>query len=175
MTHTRIVLGLSALALLSACKSKEEVLKHAEEQGQLLAEKKARLVKGVGEGLQTEGKAAGEEVAKGAAVVARGIAQGATEGFNNLPLTITPELGAAGMKAERAAVLREDAKTPQVKVYLVLDKPFKGELTLITRSKEGSEVGRSKLAVDEPATGKWVVFSFDKLVDLETVTAVELK
>lgn len=169
------------LAPLS-CKSKEEALQAAEEKARFLAEEKARLVKGVGEGLEKEGKIAGEQLAKGAAQVVRGVEGGAVEGISALPISVAEALGAAGLKAERAALHREEARgaghaspVPQVKVYLVLDKPYKGELTLVARSKEGKEVGRSKLAIDEQATGKYVLFSFDPLVDLSIASDVELR
>src|SRR5262245_15529315 len=136
---------LAALIFGSGCKTKEEILQAAEEKGKDMAEAKARVVKGVGEALEGEGKTAGESLAKGSAQVVRGIEGGATEGFGALPITVSSELGGAGMKAERAAIHRDDPKTPQVKVYLVLDKPYKGKLTLLAKSKDDKEVGRSKL------------------------------
>lgn len=178
MTRTRFLLRAIAGALLVgtiACKSKEEVLKAAEEKGQLIAEKKARLVKGIGEGLQNEGKAASEALAKGSAQVIRGGASGAVEGFSNLPISVAEVLTMAGVRAERAAIHRDDPKVPAVKVYLVLDKPYKGDLTLLASTQQGSEVGRSKISVDEQATGKYLVFSFDPLVDLSIATHLELR
>jgi hypothetical protein len=171
------VLSLAALFAfaLSGCKSKEEILQAAEEKGQLVTEKNARLVKGVGEALEGEGKVAGEQLAKGTAQVVRGIEQGVVDGASTIPITVLEGTGGGTLKAERAAIHRDDPKTPQIKVYLVLDKPYKGPLTLLAKSKDGKEVGRSKLEIDEQDTGKYFLFAFDPLVDLSLAATLELK
>jgi hypothetical protein len=172
----RTLLFIVAFSLVGAgCKTKEEILQAAEQKGQDMTEAKARVVKGVGEALEGEGKVAGEALAKGSAQVVRGIEGGATEGFAAVPITVAAELGAVGLKAERAALHRDDPKTPQIKVYLVLDKPYKGKLTLVAKSKEGKEVGRSKLEIDEQDTGKYFLFAFDPLVDLSLASSLELR
>src|SRR5688572_4300675 len=160
-TRSSIACALMAAAFLTtACKSKEEALKAAEDEAQFMAEKKARLVKGVGQALEGEGKAAAETLAKGSAQVVRGVESGAVEGFSDVPIAVSANLASAGVKGERAALLRDDPKKPKVKVYLVLDKPYKGDLTLIGRTADDKEVGRSKISIDEPDTGKYVVFEF---------------
>jgi hypothetical protein len=170
-----VLIALASVVLLTQCKSKEEILKAAEEKGEIMVEKQARLVKGIGQGLQNEGKTAGEQLAKGSAEVLRGVESGAVDGFSSMPISVSESLSGAGIKAERAALHREDPKSPQVKVYLVLDKPYKGDVTLLARSKDGKEVGRSKVAVDEPETGKYVLFPFDPLVDLSIAASLELR
>jgi hypothetical protein len=177
MRTSSLIFTLSLLTTAAAfgCKTKEEILKAAEDKGQTLTETKARLVKGVGEGLQGEGKTAGEALAKGSAQVVRGVEEGAVEGFSAIPVAVSEALTTNGMKAERAAIHRVDPKMPQIKVYLVLDKAYKGPLTLIAKSKEGKEVGRSKLEIDEQDTGKYFLFAFDPLVDLSLASALELR
>src|SRR5687767_3980509 len=117
MIRTVHVLVFSSLFISAlGCQTKEEILKKAEEQGQLVTEKKARLIKGIGEGLEKEGKAAGEQLAKGSAQVVRGVESGAVEGFSAMPIMIAESLVTAGVKAERAAIHRDDPKVPQIKV-----------------------------------------------------------
>jgi hypothetical protein len=169
-----IVFSLVVLATF-ACKSREEALNEAQEQGKFLAEKKARLVKGVGEALEGEGKAASEQLAKGSAQVVRGAESGVVEGFSAIPIATSESLTTIGLKAERAAIHRDDPKTPQIKVYLVLDKAHKGDLTLIARNASQSEVGRSRISIDEPDTGKYFLFPFDPLVDLSLASTLELR
>lgn len=177
-----MIWALCGLGLL-ACKSKEEILNAAEAEGQLLAEKKARLAKGVGEGLQGEGKSASESVLKGVAQVVRGGVSGAVEGATDLPISAGPALTEAGLKAERAAIFEDTpagedagARRHSIKVYLIFDKPFAGALNLIGRDTQGREAGRAKVEVAEKEpTGKYVVFAFDPLVDLSTMAQLELR
>ena len=64
---------------------------------------------------------------------------------------------------------------PQVKVYLVFDKAYKGDLQLILRDKNNKEAGRSKISVDEQETGKYMLFPFDPMTEWMGVSATELK
>lgn len=157
------------------CKSREEKLKAAEEAGDLAVSEKARVVKGMGNALDKEGTGAGESIGKGAARVLKSIGGGTMDGFNELTITTSPELTAAGLKGERANIASIDGKQNNVKVYLVFDKPFKGDLTLLLRDKSNREAGRSKISVDEQATGKYVLFPFDPLTEWMGVATTELK
>lgn len=157
------------------CKSREEKLKAAEEAGDMAVSEKARVVKGMGNALDKEGTGAGEAIGKGATKVLKSIGGGAMEGLNELAITTSPELTTAGLKAERANIAAIDGKQNQVKVYVVFDKAYKGDLTLILRDKANREAGRAKVTVDEPVTGKYVLFPFDPLTEWMGVAGSELK
>ena len=157
------------------CRSREEKLAAAEARGELMASEQARLAKGIGDSLDKEGTVAGESFAKGAARVIKSVGSGAETGFVALQVKVSDALGKQGLKAERASVASLDDKHNAVKVYLVLDKAFKGDLTLVLRDKDGKEAGRSKLPIDEPETGKYVLFDFDPLTDWVIVQSAELR
>ncbi len=170
---------LAVLLLLAACKSKEEILNAAEEKGKTLAEEKARLAKGIGEGLSNEGKGAAEAVGKGVAEVMRGTVKGVVDGASTLPLEVAADLSDKGIRAQRAALHEEtvDGKPARgVKVYLLNEKPFTGDLTLLLLDQQGLEIGRSKLTVDEKDTnGRYAFFAYDARTDLSLVQKVSLK
>lgn len=165
-----LVLGVAALG----CKSRDELLAAAEAEGQLMAEKKARLAKGVGEALKGEGASAAEALSEGTGKVLGSAGRGLERGLADLPIEVGADLTEQKIRAERAAHHREGG-IPQIKVYLVNDAPFKGTLQLLVKDTAGKEVGRSRLAVDETdANGKYVVFAFDKLTDLNLTAKLEL-
>lgn len=172
----RLLILSVAFALSGCCcKSKEEKLKAAEEAGDFAISEKARLLKGAGNALDKEGTVAGESVAKGAARVLKSVGGGAMDGFNELNITTSAALTTAGLKAERAGIAAVDGKANQVKVYVIFDKAFKGDLQLVLRDKNNKEAGRSKVAVDEQETGKYVLFPFDPMTEWMGVTSSELK
>src|SRR5688572_9893407 len=172
----RLLIIATAFALSGCCcKSREEKLKAAEEAGDFAISEKARLIKGAGNALDKEGTVAGESVAKGAARVLKSVGGGAMDGFNELNIKTSAGLTGVGLKAERAGIAAVDGKANQVKVYVIFDKPYKGDLQLILRDKNDREAGRSKVTVDEPETGKYVLFAFDPMTEWMGVTSSELK
>lgn len=172
----RIFVLTMAFALSGCCcKSKEEKLKAAEEAGDMVVSEKARVLKGMGNALDKEGTVAGESLAKGAARVVKSVGGGAMEGFNELTIKTSDALTTAGLKAERAGIAAIDGKQNQVKVYVIFDKAYKGDLQLILRDKSDKEAGRSKITVDEQATGKYVLFPFDPMTEWMGVASSELK
>ncbi|EYF05703.1 hypothetical protein [Chondromyces apiculatus] len=185
MKSTALLLPLALVLLASSTgckKTREQIIQEAEEKGREMTEEKAGIVKGVGDGLQGEGKKAGESVAKGATGVVKAGFQGAKQGIVELAPTISEQLTAAGVKIERASMpLAEEVpdaakRKRSVKVYLILDKPFAGDITLIARDSGSKELGRTKMAVKEEATGKNFLFTFDDpLVALDLATSIELR
>ena len=171
-----LAVGIAVVSLSGCCcKSREEKLKAAEEAGDLAVSEKARVVKGMGNALDKEGTGAGESIGKGAAKVLKSIGGGTMDGFNELTIETAPALTTAGLKAERANIAALDGKQNQVKVYVIFDKPFKGDLTLVLRDKANREAGRSKISVDEQVTGKYVLFPFDPMTEWMGVATSELK
>ncbi len=173
--HKLLVVAVAFTLSGCCCKSREEKLKAAEEAGDFAVSEKARLIKGAGNALDKEGTIAGESVARGAAKVLKSVGGGAMDGFNELTITTSPTLAGVGVKAERAGIAAVDGKANQVKVYVVFDKAYKGDLQLILRDKNNREAGRSKISVEEPETGKYVLFPFDPLTEWMGVVATELK
>ena len=162
-----------AVLVLVSCKSREERLQAAEDKGDLLVSEKARLVKGIGNGLDTEGSAASESLLKGAAKVIKSAGKGAVEGWTEVPLALDGTLTSKGMKVERIGLL---TASNQVKAYLITEKAMEADLTMFLRDKEGRESGRSKLHFkEEDAVGKYVLFNFDPLTDWTLVASAELK
>ena len=105
----------------------------------------------------------------------KSVGGGAMEGFNELTVTTAAALTGLGLKAERAGIAAVDGKANQVKVYVIFDKPYKGDLQLILRDKNSKEAGRAKITVDEPETGKYVLFPFDPMTEWMGVVSSELK
>lgn len=63
--RTAVVVAALATLSLSACKSREEKLKAAEDEGNLLVATKAKLLKGAADAVKKEGKEAAESLAEG--------------------------------------------------------------------------------------------------------------
>jgi outer membrane murein-binding lipoprotein Lpp len=169
-----ITVAITTSLALSGCKSREEVLQAAEAEGKLLAEKKARLAKGVGEAMKGEGAAAAESLSEGAGTVLNSVGRGLEKGLDTVEISAGADLAEQKIKIERAARHREGG-TPAVKAYLVTEAAFKGTLQLIARDKDGKEVGRARTGVDEAeAVGKYIVFEFDKLVDLNQASSYQI-
>jgi len=171
--RTLCLLLLTLLAV--GCPSKEEVLEKAEESGKFLVEKKASLVKGVGEGLKGGGKEGAESLSEGVGEVLRGAAKGFDNSLGAVKVEAVEALGTAGVKVERGARHGEDGKHG-ITLYLVFEQAFEGRLLLRALDAEGHEVGRST-AEEKRAAGDagYVDFAFDERVPLLTVDHVELQ
>lgn len=170
-------LGVAALALALSgclCASREEKLKKAEDEANLAASMKARVVKGVGEALKTEGKEAAQVVAEGTGDTLKGLGAGVDKSLNQVKLTLGGELGARGLGGTRASL--DDANKHTVAVYVTMEKPYKGPLELRVYDAGDQEVGRAKVELDEKeATAKYVNFKFDEHTPLRTAGRFELR
>jgi hypothetical protein len=167
-----------AIALLSQscfmCASREEKLKKTEEEANLAASMKARVVKGVGEALKTEGKEAAQVVAEGGGETLKALGTGVDKSLNQVKLTLGGELGTKGVGGTRATL--DDANKHTVAVYVTTEKPYKGPLELRVYDTGDKEVGRAKVELDEKeATAKYVSFKFDEHTPLRTAGRFELR
>ncbi len=175
MPRLIVVVAVSALALWG-CKSKEEKLQAAEETGNTLTATKARLVKGVGEALQKEGKEAAEKVSQGVGEVVKGVGSGVEKGLLEVKLEVQAQLAAKGIAATRATRGDQGAQTHAVSVYLVLEKPVDASLELRAYDEQDREVGRTQVALKEATgTAKYVDFAFDPRTPLLTAKRFELR
>jgi hypothetical protein len=172
----RLVASLLLVVTLASCKSKEEKLQAAEDTGNTLAATKARLVKGVGEALQKEGKEAAEKVTQGVGEVVKGVGSGVEKGLLEVKLDVQKELGPKGLSATRATRGDQGASAHAVSIYLVLEKPLKTSLELRAFDEQDREVGRTQVALDEAkSTARYVDFAFDPRTPLLTVKRFELR
>lgn len=170
-------LGAAALAVALSgclCGSREEKLQKSEDEANLAASMKARVVKGVGEALKTEGKDAAKVVGEGTGEALKGLGAGVDKSLNQVKLTVGGELGAKGLGGTRASL--DDANKHTVAVYVTLEKAYQGPLELRVYDAEDKEVGRAKVDLDEKeATAKYVSFKFDEHTPLRTAGRFELR
>lgn len=156
---------------LVACKSREEKLKAAEEKGRELADTKARLVKGVGESLKTEGKAGAEALTQGVGEVVKGVGKGFDASLNEVKVSVSQTLSAKGLQATRAS-----KKEHTIAVYVILDQGFSGALILRALDSKQVEVGRATVKVNETAgAARYVEFPFDAHTPMAAVASFELR
>jgi hypothetical protein len=167
---------LVAVSLLAGCKSREEKLETAEEEGNLLAATKAKLVKGVGEAMKKEGKEAAQVVSEGTGEVVKAVGTGFDKSLSQVKLNTVADLAPKGISATRAARATEGAGVSTVTVYVILDKPYTGPLELRAYDVQSQEVGRAKVSVDEKeSTARYVDFHFDPRTPMLTADHFELR
>lgn len=172
------LLPLLAAVSLSAClcKSRDEKLKGAEDDANLIAAMKARAVKGIGEAMKKEGTEAAKSVAEGGGDVIKGLGQGASKSLNELKITTHSELTAKGVTSSRATLDDASSEGHKVSVYVAFEKGYVGQLELRVFDLEQREVGRAKAKVDEAeSNAKYIDFSFDPHTPLRTADHLELR
>ena len=171
-----LVTLLAAVSLLAGCKSREEKLQAAEDQGNLLAATKAKLVKGVGDAMKKEGKEAAETVTEGTGEMVKAVGAGFDKSLSQVKLSSVPELAPKGISATRGARSTEGASASTVTVYVILDKPYSGPLELRAYDAQNQEIGRTRVDVAEKeATAKYMDFQFDPRTPLLTADHFELR
>lgn len=172
----RLIALIVFTSLATGCKSREEKLQAAEEQGNLLAATKAKMVKGVGEALKNEGKEAAQAVTEGAGEVVKAVGTGFDKSLGQVKFAAHQELGAKGIGATRAARGETAAAQHTVTVYVTLDKPYTGPLELRAFDNANQEIGRVKVDVDEKSsTARYVDFTFDPRTPILTADHFELR
>lgn len=172
---TRLLVAVCALSVSSClCASREEKLKKSEDEANLAASMKARMVKGVGEALKTEGKDAAKVVAEGSGETLKAVGAGFDKSLNQVKIGAIQELAAKGLGGTRASL--DEANKHTVAVYVTMEKPYTGPLELRVYDGEDKEVGRAKVELDEKeATAKYVNFKFDEHTPLRTAGRFELR
>lgn len=172
-----LALTLTAVALTGCfCKSREEKLKAAEDEGNLLVATKAKLIKGAGEALKKEGKEATETVAEGGGELIKGLGTGIQKGLLEVKLKPHESVAANGLGVTRAARGEEGTKKHTVTAYVTYEKGFTGSLEMRVYDAEDREVGRTKVEADEKEGGaKYVDFTFDERTPLLSAGHFELR
>lgn len=160
---------LSAALSLTACKSREEKLQAAEDEGNLLVAAKAKLIKGAGDAVKKEGKEAAEAVAAGTSELVKGLGAGIEKGLKEVTVKPHESLAGFGITATRATRGEEGTKAHTVTAYLAFEKPWSGALEMRAFDDQDREVGRVKVDVEEKeATAHYVDFTFDPRTPLLT-------
>lgn len=174
--RTLQVVAVAVLASGCLCKSREEKLQAAEEEGNLLAATKAKLIKGVGEAVKKEGKEAAETVVEGTGEVVKGIGQGLEKGLMAVKVKADESLATHGVAVTRAARGEQGTAAHTVTAYVTFEKAFKGTLELRAYDATDAEVGRAKVEVDEKESGAhYVDFTFDPRTPLLTAPYTQLR
>lgn len=159
---------LISVLLLTACMSKEEKLKKAEEEGNELVSVKAKLVDGAGKALQKEGKEAVESASKGIGELIKGVDSGVKESINFSKVISEPTFQQNFEECKAEKVYGSDAeKIKKVNVYLMAKNDFKGKLILKAFDANKKEIGRSSIEVSiKKEDAKYVDFLFDERTHL---------
>jgi hypothetical protein len=172
----RLITLLVLTCVAAGCKSREEKLQAAEDQGNMLAATKARMVKGVGEAMKNEGKEAAQTVTEGTGEVVKAVGAGFDKSLGQVKFAVHQDLGPKGVGATRAARAEAAAAQHSVSVYVTIDKAYTGPLELRAYDKDNLEIGRAKVDVDEKSsTAKYVDFQFDPRTPLLTADHFELR
>ena len=158
------------------CQSRDEKLKAAEDQGNLLVATKSKLLKGAGEALKKEGKEAVETVTEGTGELVKGIGEGVEKGLKAVKVKLDESVAANGIGLTRAARGEDGTKAHTVTAYVTFEKAFTGTLELRAYDSADAEVGRVKLEVTEKESGAhYVDFTFDERTPLLTAAYVQLR
>lgn len=172
-----LTIVVTAVALTGCfCKSREEKLQAAEDEGNLLVATKAKLLKGAGEAVKKEGKEAAETVAEGGGELLKGFGTGIQKGLLEVKLRPHESVAANGLGVTRAARGEEGTKAHTVTAYVTYEKAFGGALEMRVYDAENREVGRAKVDADEKESGaKYVDFTFDERTPLLSADHFELR
>ena len=155
------LLFIFCVLTLISCKTKEEKLKEAEEDGNEMVATKAKLIEGAGNALQNEGKSAIESATKGVGELVKGANSGITESLDMSVVVSEPsfKVNFEDCKAEKKYGSDAD-KEKKVNIYLIAKNDFKGKLMLKAFNADKKEIGRSTLEVNiKKDDAKYVDFS----------------
>lgn len=178
-TVMRTLVLATAVVLLGAgcfCQSREEKLKAAEDEGNLLVATKAKLLKGAGEAVKKEGKEAAQTLAEGTGEVVKGVGEGIEKGFMAVKFKLDESAAANGVGVTRAARAESGTAEHTVTVYVTFEKALSGVLEMRAYDASDVEVGRVKVSVDEKESGAhYIDFTFDPRTPLLTAGYVSLR
>ncbi|MBE2249218.1 MAG: hypothetical protein IAE78_06665 [Myxococcus sp.] len=164
-----VLLVAVVMVLLSGCKSREEKLKAAEDEGNLLVATKAKLLKGAADAVKKEGKEAAEALAEGGGEVVKGIGTGLEKSLKEVKLSSHESLAQGGLTATRATRSEDGTARHTVTVYLTFEKAWAGVVELRAYDQQDREVGRVKVDLDEKeSNARFVDFVFDPRTPLLT-------
>jgi hypothetical protein len=172
-----LIFAVTAISLSACCcKSREEKLQGAEDEGNLLIAMKAKMLKGAGEAVKKEGKEAAETIAEGGGELVKGLGSGIEKGLMEVKFTPHESVAANGLGVSRAARGEEGTKRHTITAYVTFDKAFDGTLEMRAYDTQDREVGRAKVESTETESGaKYLDFTFDERTPLMTAGHFELR
>jgi hypothetical protein len=172
-----LILAVAAVCLSACCcQSREEKLKSAEDEGNMLIAMKAKLLKGAGEAVKKEGKEAAQTLAEGTGEVVKGLGTGIEKGLMEVKFTLHESVAANGLGLSRAARGEQGTAQHTVTAYITFDKAFAGAIELRAYDAENREVGRSRMEADEKeSAAKYIDFAFDQRTPLMTAGHFEMR
>src|SRR4249919_3566026 len=122
-----LILALTAISISACCcQSREEKLKAAEDEGNLLVATKAKLLKGAGEAVKKEGKEAAQTIAEGGGELVKGLGTGIEKGLMEVKFTPHESVAANGLGISRAARGEDGTAKHTVTAYVTFEKSFTG-------------------------------------------------
>ena len=171
-----LIIAFTAVSLSACCcKSREEKLNAAEDDGNLIVATRARLLKGVGEAVKKEGKEAAETLAEGGGEVVKGLGQGIEKGLMEVKFKPHESVASNGLGVTRTARGEQGTAAHTITAYVTFEKGFAGTLEMRAYDSENREVGRAKLDTDEKEGARYMDFTFDERTPLMTAGHVELR
>jgi len=172
------LLGLILLLAnaFTGCKTKEEKLQEAEEDGQMLVQEPSKMLKGAGDALKKEGKEAAESISEGAGELVKGITSGFDKSLNKVDVRLAIEIQES---VELGRVSKSNAPDDDgnntVSAFLDPKEDLKGVFTLKAFDADGVEIGRSKYGVDVAKDdAQYHDFKFDERTPMLQVSHFEL-
>ncbi len=152
-------------SLTSCFLSNEEKKAKAEEEGNALVSIKAKLLKGAGDALKTDGKEALESASEGLGEALKGINSGYDKSINQAKV-LTDSIFSKTFEIGRTEKIYNDT-IKKVTIYLISNKSFDNKVSLKAYDQAKKEIGRStkkvKMSEDD---AKFVDFEFDKRTPL---------
>jgi hypothetical protein len=176
--RSRLLLVLVPFVVLPGCfcMSREEKLKKAEDEGNMLVAMKAKVLKGAGEAAKKEGKEAAETVIEGTGEVVKGMGEGFEKGLKQIKVKLDESVASNGIGVTRATRAEDGTAAHTVTAYVTFEKAFSGTLELRAYDSGDAEVGRVKVEANEKESGAhYVDFTFDPRTPLLTTAYVQLR
>lgn len=164
-TMIRMVL-LFPLMFIS-CLSAEEKKAKAEKEGNLYVTLKAKLLKGAGEALQTDGKEAVEAASAGIGEVVKGISSGYDKSINQANVLPDSLFNCSFELGHTQKMYADTVSKKRVAIYLIAKTSYNGKVKLRAFDKQKREIGRSiqHIALDSE-DAKFFDFEFDNRTPL---------
>lgn len=174
----RFYLLLAILTTLSSgCKTDEEVLQGEHDKGKFIADKKAELIKGIGESLKGRGAEGAESLSEGIGAVFKGAVKGFDASLEAVKHKVDPSAAAKGINVKRASRYKvqgdDDDSAHKEKVitaYMIFEQDFSGKLQTRAMKDAETEIGRATVEIKETSgEAKYIDFAFDERTPITTV------
>lgn len=165
--HKITLITLFLTLFLSSCLSNEEKKVKAEEEGNALVSIKAKLLKGAGDALKTDGKDALESVSEGLGEAFKGITTGYDKSINQAKVLSDSTFLKTFEIGRTEKIYNDTTNIKKVTIYLIANKSFENKIKLKAYDQTEKEIGRSSKNVKiEENVAKFIDFEFDNRTPL---------